>query len=260
LVGDLEDTWTVLVGHQPTDHDKQNLYRIRDATKLKPTDAVWQLLIAFQYYEKLYEQFPARIAVAARDVTKAVRSAAEAEARAAQEETKRALIEAVHEAAVKSAENASGAKFLDWLSIAAGIICVALLLVGWSAFDHGQQKGKAVGENLAKKECAALVAASSWANTPEGQLAYAIGEGGRPRRRREMLGPRDDSTGWIVHGAIRAWETAGSLARAAEQNEEQWREPISHPDIHMDPEPQRDAPARPFLVRQTRKTCATKFS
>ena len=177
-MGDLEDMWTVLVGHQPTDHDKQNLYRIRDATKLKPTDAVWQLLIAFQYYEKLYEKFPARIAAAARDVTKAVRAAAEAEARAAQEETKRALIEAVHEAAVKSAENASGARFLNWLSIAAGIICVALLLVGWSAFDHGQQKGKAVGENLAKKECAALVASSSWANTPEGQLAYGLAKAG----------------------------------------------------------------------------------
>jgi hypothetical protein len=134
--------------------------------------------MALQHYKALYEEFPARIAVAARDVTKAVRGAAEAQAKAAQEETKKALIQAVHEAAVKSAESASGAKFLNWLSIAAGVICVALMVVGWSAFDHGQQKGKAAGENMAKKECAALVAASSWANTPEGQLAYGLAKAG----------------------------------------------------------------------------------
>jgi hypothetical protein len=102
-VGELEDSWTVLVGHQPTDQDKQNLYRIRDATKLKPTDAVWQLLIAYQYYQKLYEQFPARIAAAAGKVTEGVRAAAEAQAKAAYAETRRALTEAVREAAVKSA-------------------------------------------------------------------------------------------------------------------------------------------------------------
>jgi hypothetical protein len=151
---------------------------VRDALKLKATDAVWLLLMALQHYQTLYEQFPARIAVAARDVTKAVRAAAEAEAKAAQEETKRALIQAVHQAAVRSAEDVAGAQIVKWVSIAAGVICVALVLVGWSAFDHGQEKGRAAGENLAKKECAALVAASSWANTPEGQLAYALAKAG----------------------------------------------------------------------------------
>jgi hypothetical protein len=65
-----------------------------------------------------------------------------------------------------------------WVSIAAGVICVGLLVAGWSGFDHGREKGEAVGENVAKKECAALVAASSWANTPDGQLAYALAKVG----------------------------------------------------------------------------------
>jgi hypothetical protein len=176
-VADLDDSFAQLLGRQPSDKEKQDLYRVRDALKLKATDAVWLLLMALQHYKTLYEEFPARIAGATRDVTKAVRGAAEAQAKAAQEETKKALIQAVHEAAVKSAENASGAKFLNWLSIAAGVICLTLMVVGWSAFDHGQ-KGKAAGENLAKKECAALVAASSWANTPEGQLAYGLAKAG----------------------------------------------------------------------------------
>lgn len=177
-MGDLDDSFFQLLGRQPSDKEKQDLYRVRDALKLKATDSVWLLLMALQHYQTLYEQFPARIAVAARDVTKAVRATAEAQARAAQEETKRTLIQAVHQAAVKSAEDAAGAQFVKWVSIAAGIICVALVLVGWRAFGHGQEKGKAVGENLAKKECAALVAASSWANTPEGQLAYALAKVG----------------------------------------------------------------------------------
>ena len=177
-MGDLDDSFTQLLGRQPNDKDKQNLYRARDVLNLKPTDAVWRLLMVLEHYETLYEQIPARIALAARDVTKTVREAAEAEAKAAQEETKKALSQAVHQAAIKSAENVAGAQIVKWVGIAAGVICVALVLVGWSAFDHGQEKGKAVGENSADKKCAALVAASSWANTPEGHLAYGLAKAG----------------------------------------------------------------------------------
>ena len=151
---------------------------MRDALKLKATDAVWLLLMALQHYQTLYEEFPARIAVAARDVTKAVRAAAEAEAKAATEETKRALTEAVRQAAVRSAEDAAGTKFLEWLIGAVVVIFVGTTLLWGMAFGRGEATGKAVGENVTKKECAALVAASSWANTPEGQLAYALAKAG----------------------------------------------------------------------------------
>lgn len=177
-MGDLDDSFSQLLGRQPSDKEKQDLYRVRDALKLKATDSVWLLLMALQHYQTLYEQFPARIAVAARDATKAVRAAAEAQANAAQEETKRALIQAVQQAAVKSAEDVAGAQIVKWVSIAASVICVALIVVGWRAFNHGEAKGEAAGENLAKKECGALVAASSWANMPEGKLAYAFAKAG----------------------------------------------------------------------------------
>jgi 23S rRNA maturation mini-RNase III len=177
-MGELEDGWTVLVGQQPTDYDKQNLYRIRDATKLKTTDAVWQLLIAFQYYQKLYEQFPGRIAAAAAKVTEDVRAAAQAEAKAAHAEAKKVLTEAVRQAAVKAARDAAGAAVAKWVSIATVLICAAIVLVNWRAFGRGEATGRAVGENVAKKECAVLVAASSWGNTPEGQLAYALAKAG----------------------------------------------------------------------------------
>ena len=161
-MGDLEDNWTVLIGHQPTDHDKQNLYRIRDATKLKPTDAVWQLLIAFEYYRKLYEQVLLQIEAVALgcDEATARRAAAEAEVKAAHAEATSGLTEAVRQAAVKAARDAAGAAIAKWVSIAVGVICVALVVVDWSAFGRGVDKGRAVGENVAERECAALVAAS----------------------------------------------------------------------------------------------------
>jgi len=177
-VSDLEDNFAQLIGRQPSDKDRQDLYRVRDALKVKATDSVWLLFMALQYYVKLYEEFPAKIAATAQEVTKAIRAAAESEARAAQEETKRALTEAVRQAAVKAANDAATAELVKWVSIAVGITCTVMLIIGLSAYGRGRENGRAVGENVAKRECAALVAASSWANTPEGQLAYAFARAG----------------------------------------------------------------------------------
>ena len=71
-MGELDDSFTQLLGRQPSDREKQDLYRVRDALKLKPTDAVWMLLMTLQHYQTLYEQIPARIVSTAREVTKAV--------------------------------------------------------------------------------------------------------------------------------------------------------------------------------------------
>jgi hypothetical protein len=177
-VGDLDDNFALLLGRQPSDKERQDLYRVRDALKLKATDAVWLLLMALQHYETLYEEFPARIAAAAREVTKAVRSTAEAEAKAAQEETKRVLTEAVRQAAVVSASQATRAQAVKWAAVAAGAFVLSLTFLSWGAFGHGEEKGRAVGRETANRQYAALAAAASWANTPEGQLAYALAKAG----------------------------------------------------------------------------------
>jgi hypothetical protein len=177
-VCELDDSFTALLGRQPTDKEKQALYRVRDALKLKATDAVWLLLMALQHYETLYERVPARMAAAVKDVTNAVRSMAEAEAKAAQETARKALMAAVQNAAVKSASKAAGAHLARWVSIAGCVVCASVIGVGWKSFRAGQEKGMAVGENITRRQCGALVAASSWANTPEGRLAYAFSRAG----------------------------------------------------------------------------------
>ena len=60
-----------------------------------------------------------------------------------------------------------------------------------------------------------------------------------------MLGPRDGSPRWMVHGPIRAWETAGALAVATEWNEEQWSKPMNHGDGSVDEEAPPQVFARP---------------
>ncbi len=59
-MGELDDSFAQLLGRQPSDKDRQDLYRVRDALKIKATDSVWLLLMALQYYVKLYEEFPAQ--------------------------------------------------------------------------------------------------------------------------------------------------------------------------------------------------------
>jgi hypothetical protein len=193
-VGELDDSFTTLLGRQPTDREKQALYRVRDALKLKATDAVWLLLMALQHYETLYESFPARISEAARDVTKTVRETALVEAQSAAAQTKKALAQAVREAAVASAKRAAGAQLWKWVSIAATTATLSIA-TGWTS---------------ATKRCANTAAAASWASTPEGQLAYGLAEAGSIRELATCTG-----RGWVAkdgscfvqpeHGRVHGW-------------------------------------------------------
>ena len=209
-MGELDDSFTALLGRQPTDRDKQALYRARDALKLKPTDSVWLLLMALQHYETLYEGIPARIGEAARDVTKTVRETALAEAQSAAAQTKKALAEAVRQAAVASAKRAAGAQLWKWVSIAATTATVAITITGWWQFARGQRAGAAMGWTSATKQCASAAVAASWANTPEGQLAYRLAQAGSVRNLATCSG-----RGWVAkdgtcfvqpeHGRVHGW-------------------------------------------------------
>ncbi len=188
-MGELDDSFTALLGRQPTDRETQALYRVRDALRLKATDAVWLLLMALQHYETLYETFPARIGEAARDVTKTVRDTALAEAQAAAAQTKKALAEAVREAAVASANRAAGARLGKWVSIAATTVTLSFALTAWWQFGRGERAGIAMGSASAMKQCANAAAAEAWADTPEGQLAYRVAQEGGVRALATRGGP-----------------------------------------------------------------------
>ena len=177
-MGELDDNFARLFGRQANDKDKQDLYLVRDVLKIKTTDSVWAFLMVLQYYKGLYEEVPPRIEALARDVTERVRGAAEAQAKAAHAETRRALMDAVHQAAVKSAAYGAGGWMAKWVSIAVGIIVVGVLAVGWVESSRGHEQGRSEGENAALKRCAVLTVLSSWGTTPDGQLAYGLSKAG----------------------------------------------------------------------------------
>lgn len=216
-MSDLDDSFATLLGRQPTDKEKQSLYRVRDALKLKATDAVWLLLMALQHYETLYEKFPARIGEVAREVTKTVRETALTEARAAMAKTTEALAMAVREAAMASAKRAAGAQLWKWVSVAATTATLSIAITGWWQFNHGERAGLATGWTSAMKECARTAAAASWANTPEGQLAYRLARAGSLRDLATCSG-----RGWFVkdgtcfvqpeHGRTHGWHLPSTLS------------------------------------------------
>lgn len=214
-MGELDDSFTALLGRQPTDREKQALYRVRDALKLKATDAVWLLLMALQHYETLYESFPGRIEKAARDVTETIRDTALAEAQAAAGQTKKALAEAVREAAIASAKRAAGAQHWKWVGIAATTATLSIGTTAWWQFGRGERAGLATGWTSATKQCASAAAAASWANTPEGQLAYRLAQAGSLRDLATCAG-----RGWVArdgscfvqpeHGRVHGWRLPSS--------------------------------------------------
>jgi hypothetical protein len=180
-VSELDCSFAKLLGRQPTDRERQALYRVRDALNLKATDSVWQLLMVLEHYETLYERIPDRIADATRDATMAARTAAEAQAKAAVTEMQKTLADAVHRSAVASARQAAGAQLFKWVSIAVAVVALSLMAMGCWQFRRGEAAGAARGENQAKKECERATAAAAWVSTPEGRLAYELARVGSLR-------------------------------------------------------------------------------
>ena len=180
-MNDLETSFAMLVGRQPSDKDRQDLYRVRDALKLKANDALWSVLMMLQHYEWLYSRHPAAIAESVKDVTRTVRETALAQARAAAAETTKALAHAVAEAATASAKRAAGAQRLKWMVGCVIAVSVCITTIGWWAHSRGERAGYAIGYEAARDRCENVSAMASWANTPEGQVAYQLAKAGSLR-------------------------------------------------------------------------------
>ena len=196
-MSELNDSFAVLLGRQPSDKERQNLYRVRDALKLKPTDAMWQVLMVLEHYETLYGRFPALIAEAARNVTKDTRETATAQARAAVADTTRALAHAVAEAATASAKRVAGTQMLRWAigCFLASTVCIST--IGWWAHGKGQREGYAMGREVARERYENASAMASWAITPEGQLAYGLAKAGSLRELATCAGH-----GWVEREGV----------------------------------------------------------
>ena len=173
-MSELDDSFTKLLGRQPSDAERQQLYRVRDALGLKNNDALWLVLMALQHYQGQYEKFPQAIAQAAEDILVNLKATADATVKASAEEAKADLAQAVAAAAREVAHNTSRKQMWQWAS---GCIAVAFLcfsLFGWYIHNTGSIAGYGNGYGVGYSEAKDEKAAAAWANTPQGKSAYRL--------------------------------------------------------------------------------------
>lgn len=212
-MGELDDSFARLLERQPSDAERQQLYRVRDALGLKNNDALWLVLMALQHYQSQYERFPASIAAAAREAVAEVKTTADAAMRASAESARADLAQAVAVSATQVAHQVAGKQKLQWLAASSVVICLVLGAVGWFAFSSGQTSGYHGGFGVGYREARDEKAAASWANTPDGKLAYRFAESGELQRLARCQGkgweirkrfcyplpvPNDGTYGWAM--------------------------------------------------------------
>lgn len=129
-MNDLDASFEKLLGRQPSDTDRQNLYRVRDALGLKNNDALWLVLMALQSYDERYKAIPARIEKAAHDAAAGAAGQAQAQVNSAVA----ALVPTVERAVEKAAAGAVQRVQLgtSFFSMWAGTLMLALAVgLGW---------------------------------------------------------------------------------------------------------------------------------
>ena len=177
-MSELDNSFAKLLGRQPSDAERQQLYTVRDALGLKNNDALWLVLMALQHYQDQYERFPNAIALAAKETLANFKATADTLIMASVAAAKADLAQAVAETAHDVANHTAQKQMYQW---AVGCLAVAFLafgLFGWylhsTAYDAGYNSGYGGGYAEAKDE----KAAAAWANTPEGKAAYRLAQAG----------------------------------------------------------------------------------
>ena len=143
-MSELEESFAKLLGRQPSDAERQHLYRVRDALGLKNNDALWLLIMVLEHYQNLYESIPERIEEAAK---KAARSAA-AQAQADINSAIASLIPTVESAVREGARWALAQEALgrSMLTLIAGCVISGLLFAAGMMYGARVFSAAAAGQ------------------------------------------------------------------------------------------------------------------
>jgi len=125
-MNELDNSFVKLLGRQPSDAERQNLYKVRDALCLKENDALWLILIALQYHQNLYEKIPSQISENVDVMLRHVVDAANRTIRASAEVTKADLAKAVAQAANEVAHSTAHKKRAQWIAACATITVIII--------------------------------------------------------------------------------------------------------------------------------------
>lgn len=192
---DLDQSFEKLLGRQPGDAERQQLYRVRDALGLKNNDALWLVLMALQHYQNSYETFPGLISKSAADTLSGFKVSADAILKASSEAAKADLAKAVAAAAGKVAKDTATRQKWQWIFGTVALVLAGVGGWGWFMHDNGHTDGYNSGYGVGYKEAQDEKAAAAWANTPEGKMAYKFAQSGELAKLAHCL-----NKGWKVEG------------------------------------------------------------
>ena len=96
----LEEKFTKVVGRHASDEERQRLYRLRDALGLRDNDAFWSIVMALEYYDSFFRQYPAELAEYTERCIEGARAAFAAAAEREAAQVQRTLSEKVAETSV----------------------------------------------------------------------------------------------------------------------------------------------------------------
>ncbi len=83
---------------------------------------------------------------------------------------------AVEQAAVASRRDGARAELVKRVGVLAGGVIAGGLIIFLLAFHAGHVKGEATARDQSRSEYGYMAAAASWANTPEGRVAFESGQ------------------------------------------------------------------------------------
>lgn len=153
-----------------TPEEADRLRNVQAVLGVNDNDAILVLMIALEHYQGLYSAMPARIEEAARTTVREAKETAQQLASTAAQLAHSDLVDQLGKAVNQVATEA--ARKQQWKALAMGIgsAAITMLITGCLAFHQGKEAGFGEGFKVARHEAAA----ASWANTPEGQLAYRL--------------------------------------------------------------------------------------
>jgi hypothetical protein len=71
----VEDAFAKLTGRQATPEQRERLHRLREALGLRDNDAFWSIVMALEYYDAFWRQYPAQFAEQAAQTIERARAA-----------------------------------------------------------------------------------------------------------------------------------------------------------------------------------------
>jgi hypothetical protein len=152
------------------DAEIQALMAIKKKLKLDGTDAMWEILQALHYYDRLYRTYPGLIKDSAVATLEKFKQAASAEAENAKTTVQKSLTDAVTAASKDIAVNTARKELARQIVI--GLVIGVVLAIGAAGFAFW--KGTESGYNKGLSEASEQKAAASWANTESGRTAYKL--------------------------------------------------------------------------------------